>query len=119
MKFIDALVFMFFLSLMVFIYGYSLKSVNRTEEAAFKAKQKFESMEFISESFRNTCNGTGFSSLKEWQKTCKAMWKLDYIGWSEAEDFMEVSKSEKGILMYGKWNGIYGSGEVFCRKRMF
>lgn len=90
-----------------------IKTKNKLEEE----KWKNESFQFISESFRKTCCGEGFPSLNEWQKNCKTMWNLEYIGWANAEDFMEVQNPEKGKLFYGTWVGPYGRGEVYCRKK--
>ena len=71
---------------------------------------------FISETFISTCMGNGFSSLNEWQVVCREKYKLDYIAWSAASDFMLVKESDKGILYYGKWIGKNGSGEVYAYK---
>jgi len=70
---------------------------------------------FISESFRRTCDGKGFSSLTEWQTACKELWNLQYIGWSSADSFMEVEQENKGLLYYGTWTGSCGTGEVYWR----
>lgn len=69
-------------------------------------RRKTDSLIFISESFFNSCKGKGFSSLDEWEKACAALWKLESIEWKALE--------EKGEIIYmGKWNGPYGSGEVY------
>lgn len=78
---------------------------------------------FIAESFKNTCEGKGFESLEQWQLCCRAMFKLEYIAWCPAENFMIDEAAERGApkLMYGKW--IAGapfeasSGEVFYRSQ--
>lgn len=71
---------------------------------------------FIAESFRNTCKGKGFKSLNEWQVTCREMFDLDYIGWSNASDFMEVNyETCSKNLYYGKWIFSGVDGEVYCR----
>ena len=36
-------------------------------------KQKYECIRFVSESFRKTCDGSGFSNLNEWQKVCRGL----------------------------------------------
>lgn len=78
-------------------------------------KQKINSVYFLSESFRNTCEGKGFDSLNTWQKVCRDLYGLDYIGWADAESFMEVSNPEKGKLFYGAWMNGEGIKEVYCR----
>lgn len=88
----------------------------RLSEKSREIQINYETEKFIAESFRATCSGNAFKSLNEWQVSCRAMFNLDYIGWSDAENFMEVDyeKSSKR-LYYGKWNGQGCSGEVYCR----
>lgn len=79
-------------------------------------RMEYQSAKFISESFRNTCNGYGFKDLNEWQVSCRQLWGLSYIGWCDSEDFMIDEFKEEGTdLFYGKWIGKFGSGEVYCR----
>ncbi len=84
-----------------------------------KKKRGVEGNNFIYRSFVQTCgsknngSGTGFSSLNEWQVTCRAMFNLDYISWCEASEFMIVDEG-KEKLMYGKWESELLEGEVFC-----
>ena len=61
---------------------------------------------FVSESFRKTCAGRGFESLSDWKNSCRALWKLDYIGFREEEN-----------ILCGVW--IYASErhEVYFRKK--
>lgn len=74
------------------------------------------SNEFIFNSFINTCNGNGYSDLNQWQKKCRDLYGLEYIGWCNAEDFMAVDYSKtKAPLMYGKWISNKANGEVYCR----
>jgi len=116
-KFTDVFLWIVLLSTLIISANYSFKTFRQLEEKSSSFEKKVESTEFISKSFRKACSKEGFTSLNQWQKTCKALWKLEYIAWAEAEDFMDVSESEKGTLMYGKWSGNYGSGEIFCRKK--
>ncbi|MCR4742530.1 MAG: hypothetical protein K5866_06650 [Treponema sp.] len=79
-------------------------------------KKKTLTQKFIVESFKNTCQKKGFESLNEWQVTCREMFNLDYIAWTEAEDFMKVSyEKSTGKLMYGRWISSLCQGEVYCR----
>lgn len=76
------------------------------------------STKFIFESFKATCEGKCFSSLNEWQQKCKSLWNLEYIAWSNAEDFLDVSYENcDDSLFYGVWISKYGKYEVYCRKK--
>lgn len=81
-------------------------------------RKETECCRFVAESFKNTCQGKGFESLNEWQNSCRALWKLQYIGWSEAGDFMIVSGKNESILYYGKWIGEAGDGEIYSESRI-
>lgn len=72
--------------------------------------------EFIFESFKNTCEGRGFSSLYQWQQVCKEMWKLDYIGWSDAREVMLINNNIKGPVLYGAWIGKNYEGQVYWKE---
>lgn len=73
---------------------------------------------FISQSFRNCCDGYGFGNLDEWQKTCRAMFDLEYIGWCKAENFMDLKMNVGEVLLCGTWKGLDSSGEVFCKVKL-
>lgn len=70
-------------------------------------QKQTESMRFISESFRKTCNGLGFENLDSWRRNCSALWDLYEIEWNSKEC------GNKGVLYQGFWNGPYGKGTVF------
>lgn len=67
-------------------------------------RRKTESLEFISESFRLSCNGKGFENLDEWKLKNSLLWNLDEIGWEK-----------KGNVFRGFWKGPAGNGEVVYR----
>lgn len=110
-------------------------SSNRKLEANLNdIKNETCSKRFIAESFRKTCNGTGFKDLEEWQLVCRSLFSLDYIAWCDAEEFMidpvkEEAAESVGLcnfyeivndntLFYGKWMSSDDSeinGEVYCR----
>lgn len=92
----------------------------KTKVAVFKNEKKNElNRKFIEQSFKNTCYGNGFSDLNEWQKTCRALFNLDYIAWSDASEFMAVvDEDSEGKLLYGKWIGASFDGEVYCRRKI-
>ncbi len=117
MRLLELVVFIYLQSFLIFSFSGGLKSCSLLYSKKMEVKNAFDSERFISESFRNACEGRGFASFVEWQKVCKDMWELDYIAWTEADTFMEIEKPEKGKLMYGRWTGPYGAGEVYCRVR--
>jgi len=118
MNFTEILCVMFLVLLLGSSVSKEIQLCTRFNENLLVMNKKIDSQEFISESFKNTCNGKGFSSLNQWQITCRSMFQLDYIGWSDASDFLDVDYSNSGkTLYYGKWNGNLCSGEIYCRKK--
>ena len=92
----------------------------KSNVAILKNEKKNElDRKFIEESFKNTCCGKGFSDLNEWQKTCRSLFSLDYIAWSDATEFMDVNdENSEGKLFYGKWTSSSFEGEVYCRRKI-
>jgi hypothetical protein len=119
------LVELLFLLSLIFTSSFFLnKNIVRISNLSKSVENKKSSVinnEFIYKSFINTCKGEmcgskkGFSSLNEWQVSCRAMFDLDYISWGNADEFMVVN-SEKEKLLYGKWFGKSINGEIYCRK---
>ena len=72
-------------------------------------RKKTDSLIFISESFCNSCQGKGFSSFDEWKRVCAGMWKLEKIEWK----YLGKTGENDDGLWCGKWEGPYGSGEVY------
>ena len=103
-------------SLYTGIYSVVGKAVKINELNHIEQK-KLNSLEYISESFRKTCEGKGYSSLNDWQKSCKSLWNLDYIAWCDVSDFMEVKNNSDTVLFYAQWSGENGNGEVYHRGR--
>lgn len=98
-----------------FFLGKNYKYLYKENE---EIKKQTNSTKFIFESFKATCEGNCFSSLNEWQQKCKSLWNLEYIAWSNAEDFMDVSYENcDDALFYGVWISEYGKYEVYCRKK--
>lgn len=116
MKFTEMLVVLVFVFSLYCSFSCECRNIYKLNKVADQYNKKNSANHFITESFRITCNGKGFDSLNEWQCTCREMWKLDYIGWADASEFMEVdySLSDK-LLMYGKWKGNLAEGEVYSR----
>ena len=121
MRFHTVLLLLTFLGLVSVTLNDYTFSVQKLESKAIDSRQVFVAKRFIAESFRNTCNGKGFKDLEEWQLSCRALFKLEYIGWCQAQDFMIDEIPGKGELMYGKWIGSENlkecSDEVYCRKK--
>lgn len=113
MKYLDLLIILFLLSSISIIISGSAKTYKNLYDKNIKVKDDTEACRFISESFKNTCDGKGFESLYQWQKVCKALWDLKYIGWCDAKDFLPISKEYDKKIIYGKWIGNTGEGEVY------
>lgn len=115
MKYTDLLISIIFLS----IFSWSVSSfINIYSDLKSKNNDYIErtnANDFISRSFKKTCEGTGFQSLNEWQKNCKALWNLKYIGWSDATSVMLISDKFKNHAFYGVWIGENYKGEVYWK----
>lgn len=85
------------------LFSQFLQLNERVEEVRNKA----DSMQFISESFYNVCEGKGLASFDEWKRVCTGLWNLDCIEWKSVEE-------SESMLIYGKWSGPYGCGEVYA-----
>ncbi|MCR4954306.1 MAG: hypothetical protein K6A43_09550 [Treponema sp.] len=98
----------------------------RCSEKDWKSVLKEENT-YIHDMFVQTCNGNGFNSLDEWKNVCCEKFKLDYITWSKAPEYVlnaeneyadtEESEnySQNGVLYFGRWHGKNGYGEVYAR----
>lgn len=118
MKLTEIALILTLLCIVAFSSYYGLFGLKKINENSQKYKTQANAEFFISESFKKTCAGNGFKDLNDWQSKCRALWKLDYIAWSNAQDFMEVDKSRNNKdLMYGKWISEVSSGEVYCRRK--
>ncbi|MCQ2592580.1 MAG: hypothetical protein MJ188_07310 [Treponema sp.] len=116
MKFSDAVIAMTIIPLLLCLGGMSIKSAFSLNERCIKEKQNYESIYFVAESFKRTCDGTGFSSLEEWQTSCRSLMNLDYIAWCNAEDFMQVSYENSGCpLFYAAWKNSNELCEIYYR----
>lgn len=113
MKFLDVMIFLFVFSIFCVLFSGELnlyfELVNKNNEYIEKKTE----YEFISTSFRNSCQGKGFKSLYQWQKVCKDLFNLEYIGWSNADEFMILSDEIKNPVLYGNWRSKEHEGEVY------
>lgn len=109
MRFVELICFSVVLA--VFSSGMSglLYQIRMLDKRAGELKKRTDILLFVSESFYNTCQGKGFSSLEEWKSGCGVLLKLDEIDW-------EVSEKYAGGLYCGKWKSPYGNGEVYFTK---
>ena len=123
MRFSTLIVVTIFLGLISVSARDAMTSINALGSKVEKLRSSYAAKHFIAESFKNTCEGKGFESLEQWQLCCRAMFKLEYIAWCPAENFMHDEAAERGCprLMYGKWMaGVpfeASGGEVFYRSR--
>ncbi len=98
----------------------------RCSEKDWKSVLKEENT-YIHDMFVQTCNGNGFNSLDEWKNVCCEKFKLDYITWSKAPEYVLNAENEyadteepekypqNGVLYFGRWHGKNGYGEVYAR----
>ncbi|MBR1638352.1 MAG: hypothetical protein IJ688_03095 [Treponema sp.] len=110
MKFFDLSIYLAVLLFFMMITAGFVRQFSAMDKIERNLTLQKDSLTFISQSFLNTCEGCGFSSLEEWQKNCRALWNLDYIAWSDAAEFLPVSAER---LLYGRWNNGYVSGEIY------
>lgn len=97
------------------IFG-SFSSCRKIYEKKEFLKKSIQTEVFLRESFKNSLDGYGFSDLNCWQKSCRAMFNLDYIAWCNAEDFMTVNYEKSAEeLFYGKWSKSNFDGEIYYR----
>lgn len=102
MRLVDAVFMLLFFGIFGQIYASTFIKTLDNAENKLKLEKKADSYEFISESFRAACDGYGFSSLEDWEKTVRAMWKLE-----------DIKIEQKGELVHLVWQGPDGNGEIF------
>ena len=114
MRYLEILIILFLLSFSgMFIFG-TIKTYKDLSDKNAAIKSEKDACNFISESFKNTCEGKGFESLYKWQKCCSAIWDLKYIAWCDAKDFLPIPKEYDKKVLYGTWIGKNWEGEVYC-----
>lgn len=102
MKLTDAILLMLMVILLSFLSECGLFYAVRIDSVCRDVKTETDMCAFVSESFRNACEKKGFESLEDWQKKCRAMWNLSYIGFSSTDAFMGGETSDSSLL-YGSW----------------
>lgn len=113
MKYTDILIILILLFAYSLLFSQGSSIYSKLKEKNDYYFEQKNANHFISESFRNTCQGNGFESLCEWQKACKSMWDLKYIGWSKASEVMLISEEYKDSVFYGSWIINNTIGEVY------
>lgn len=113
MRYMELLVIMFLLSTFGIFVTSTIGIYKRLFTENAKILDETSACLFISQSFKNTCDGTGFDSLYQWQKSCKSMWNLKYIAWCDARDFLPIPGEYEKKVLYGKWIGENWEGEVY------
>lgn len=117
MKFYTIVLNLFILSVLAAGVSQNVNAFLKISKKNEAIRIKKDSTAFIAESFRKACYSEDFS-FADWQKMCKALWKLDYIGWADADSFMQIPHEDGEIVYYGTWKGDCGDGEVYCRTRL-
>lgn len=134
MKFYELIILMVLMTVWGVLISGQLKQIMTIEERVEHSFDAAQAYRFISESFRNTCEGKGFKSFDDWEDCCRALWeqKLDYIKWDCVGNSASVSDvsgvngvsemktgrfMEDGDLFCGRWSYMGESGEVFARRK--
>lgn len=118
MRFSQFIVISIITYLISFILETGLHYSAQFNEILMEKQRDYTEKKFIAESFRNTCKGTGFENLEQWQISCRNLFDLDYIAWCDSEEFMiDEHKEGNQKLVYGKWvsKDKRSDGEVYCR----
>ena len=68
----------------------------------------FTAKKFIARSFKNACQGKGFSSPEQWKLSCNALFKLDSITYEKLNN-QAFHAEWKALPPFEKC-----SGEVYC-----
>lgn len=113
MRYTDFIAIIFIVSAFLLCFSGTLKTYEKLYKKNSEIIDETSACYFISESFKETCDGRGFKSLCQWQKSCKDMWNLKYIAWCNAKDFLPVPPEYGKKILYGKWIGEKWEGEVY------
>ena len=122
MRFSTLIVVLVFLGIIGISVHQAVWHSNELGTRAENLRQCYWIKKFITQSFKDSCDGKGFASQEEWQVTCRSMFDLEYIAWCPAEEFMIVQNDEyRNRLMYATWKGNKDleacSGEVYYRSK--
>lgn len=109
MKYIEMLCFSVLLALFSSVFASLIFQFFRMDKELVEIRKKSEAMIFITESFYNSCKGEGFSSFEEWKQVCTSLWNLESI------DYESVGGPGSGLYR-ARWDGPYGSGEIYAKK---
>ena len=71
----------------------------------------YSAKKFITQSFKNTCEGKGFENFEQWQNACKSLFNLDSI-------FYETDQDDSKLI-HAQWkasdNLLKCNGEVYYK----
>lgn len=112
MRYIELVCLSLIFAIFSALFRSQLFQLSGIDSSLSKMKKKTDSLTFISTSFRNTCQGKGFSSLDEWKSVCADMWNLETIEWT----YVGNSENAEDGFFCGKWEGPSGSGEVYAEQ---
>ncbi|MCI5607230.1 MAG: hypothetical protein SOT46_08715 [Treponema sp.] len=117
MRFTDTVMIFVVIFSLYFSVLAEMKNFFKIENLLLDEKRIYMERKFIDSSFRNICKGkAGFENFNEWQSVCRVMFGLEYIGWSNASDFMKVSYDKSlNQLMCGVWTHGDEECQIFCR----
>ena len=115
MRFSDLILLMLLLGFLTTSMAGQFKALGQIETRVERLQTQADSFAFISESFRKTCNGEGFSSLEEWKKSCSVMWPLDYISWQLLDGDAESDAGSSRRIFLGKWTLFGKECEVYAK----
>ena len=116
MRFTELIIFSVLLAVFSSLLSSFIYQTRKLDEKLFELRRKTDSLIFISESFNKLCAGEkkGFESFDEWEAVCKSMWNLESIEWKK----MTAVKGNGENVFLGRWQGPYGSGEVYCKRQV-
>ena len=109
MKFTEVICLSVILSILCSLFSGYLYQLIEKDKRISRRRKETDSINFISKSFCNSCQGKGFNSLDEWKKVCGSMWKLENIEWY-------CTREGNQDLYYGRWTGPCGKGEIYAKK---
>ena len=141
MRFLDITILAIVLCLFCPLYSGLLKNIREANSKIELAQKKADCLKFVSESFCKVGVDCAFGDFSEWANCCKLMWKLEKVEWERVDEANEAALTEgrakerrvsesvlneegvrekgltEGALYCGRWEGLYGRGEVYWRMK--
>ena len=111
MKFYTVVITAVFLCIISTVLRDSIYYTQKLEQTVRQEFVSYSAKRFVSQSFKNTCEGKGFNSLEQWKSVCQILFKLESIYYEESC----VGEN----LLYAKWTGNKDyqkcNGEVYFK----